>query len=132
MKRFAVIAGLVALVGCSTRPVDTDQARPVASSRFQEASESTGMVIIKRDTGLFGSMCSAKIYVDGLAVADISTSEKVTLYLPAGEHILGAYPNGICGGGLSEIAASIKKSGTLVYCVSNGSAGDFKIQRTAM
>jgi len=106
----AVLASVVA--GCATRPVsdsDTTPVRPdrVIDSRFLHPSPGSGTVTIKRDRGFGGSACSSRVFVDANPTADLRPSEKVVVYLPPGDHILSAWPNGMCGGGMSEVRASV-------------------------
>ena len=37
-------------------------------------------MIIKRDSGFFGSACFSRVYVDGKEVADLGTAQKVVVY----------------------------------------------------
>ncbi len=62
---------------------------------------------------------------------DLDTSEKFEFYLPAGDHVLGAKPNGICGGGTSGVEVVIAENRTKVYRVSIGQGGDIHIQPSA-
>jgi type IV pilus biogenesis protein CpaD/CtpE len=127
---------LIVLTGCATRPISNIAAIPAPMERifdthYLQAIPGTGEVIIKRDRGLLGSACSTRIFVDGRPVADIQTSEKIVLYLPEGNHILSAWPNGICAGGMAEVKAVIKAGTHSSYRVSYGSNGDFTISPTA-
>jgi hypothetical protein len=69
--------------------------------------------------------------VNGTPVADLDTEEKVVLHLPIGEHILSAWPNGICGGGMSEVSTTVRAGKQLNFRIGYGSNGDFSIQPTA-
>lgn len=134
--RISLIGASLLLVACATSPISTSQAKPVPADRlilstFSQPGPSTGEVIVKRDSGIGGSACSSKVFLDAKPVADLLTGEKVTLYLPEGEYLLGAFPNGICGGGLSETRASVKPNQTLLFRIGYGSNGDFYIQPTA-
>ncbi|KAF3981999.1 MAG: hypothetical protein HFP78_03830 [Methylococcales symbiont of Hymedesmia sp. n. MRB-2018] len=127
---------LIALSGCATRPISNTIAIPAPMERildthYLKPGPGTGEVTVKRDSGFGGSACSSRIFVDGHPVADIRVSEKVVLYLPEGEHILSAWPNGICGGGMTEIKAVIKAGTPSSYRVGYGSNGDFAINPTA-
>jgi hypothetical protein len=137
MKQLYLTAFAIFFVaGCATSPVSTNEAAPVPPERiisdvFLATKPNTGEVIIKRDTGFGGSACSSRVFVDGSPVADLRTGEKVTLYLPLGDHIIGAEPNGICGGGLSEVSVTVKKESASVFRIRYGSNGDYDIQPTA-
>lgn len=124
------------LHGCATTPVPTDQASLVPAERiinksYIEKREGTGELIVKRDEGFGGSACTSRVYVNALPIADIWTSEKVIMHLPAGDYIVGAEPNSICGGGLSEASASISVGKKLVFRIGYGSNGDYRILPTA-
>lgn len=137
MKKTILVSVLVvAASGCATRPVSNAEAIAVPMERildmgYLRPAVSTGEVTVKRDSGLGGSACSSRIFVNAKPVADIRTSEKVTLYLPEAEYILSAWPNGICGGGMSEVRAAVKSGGHLSFRVGYGSNGDFSINATA-
>lgn len=124
------------LSGCATQPISNSAAIAAPLDRildrqFLQQAIGTGEVTIKRDSGFGGSACSARIFVDGHPVADIRVSEKVVLYLPEGDHILSAWPNGICGGGMTEVKAIIKAGVQSSFRIGYGSNGDFSINPTA-
>lgn len=135
-KRIVVI-GMIALVsGCATQPVSNAAARSVPSNRIIDSalikpSPDSGVVTVKRDSGFGGSACSSRVFVNAKPIADLDASEKVVLYLQAGEYILSAWPNGICGGGMSEVRASVKSGSELSFRIGYGSNGDFTINATA-
>jgi hypothetical protein len=121
---------------CATRPISNYEAvitpnDRILNDQYSKPSSNTGTVIIKRDKGFGGSACSTRIFVNGEPVADIRTSEKIVLYLPESEYVLSAWPNSICGGGMSEVTAYVKVDEQLSYRVGYGSNGDFFINRTA-
>lgn len=121
------------LSACSTTPISTRDAKLAPPDRIYKGGvalsrplPNTGEVVIKRDSGISGSACSTRIYIDGVTVADIDTSEKVVLYLAEGDHILSAKPNGLCGGGLTEVKATVKTGGSSAFrygSSGNGSPG---------
>ncbi len=128
----------ILLIGCASTPTPTDSALPVPSERVLEAGKrflnpapQTGKVIVKRDTGVVGSACNTKIYVDGQAVAELDVAEKVTLFLPAGDHILSAQPNNPCSGGMTELAAKVRPNETLVFRFGTSGQGSPSLYPTA-
>lgn len=135
--RFSPVAAiLLLLAGCATRPMATSEASPVPDDRlvstaFQRPSAGTGQLLVKRDGGLMGSACSTRIFVDGDPVADIRQGEKLQLYVPIGEHIVSAWPNGICGGGMTEVQAKVQADRPVRFRVGYGSNGDFSMSPTA-
>lgn len=52
-----------------------------------------------RDSGFISAGCDMGIYVDGKLAAKLSTKERVTFKIPAGELVLGAWVigSGLCG-----------------------------------
>lgn len=137
MHNVLKLLALTALLSaCATQPVSNSQARAVPPSSILSAQllspgPGTGKLIVKRDSGLMGAACSIRIYVDGEPVVDLGTAEKFEFYLPTGDHVLGARPNGICGGGASEAGVVIAENRTKVYRVSSGQSGDIRIQPSA-
>lgn len=141
MKDKLVVIALAVLVGstlggCATKPITTSNASPVPKERiidaaFLQNSSSSGEVIIKRDTGLMGSACATRVFVNSKPVADIRPGEKVGIYLPEGEHILSAYPNDPCGGGLVEAKATVKVGGSYIYRIGSDSNAGIGIYPTA-
>jgi hypothetical protein len=135
-KLTILFCSLMVLSGCATHPISNADAVPVSMDRIFDSSflqmlPGTGAVTIKRDSGLTGSNCSTRIFVDGRPVADIRTSEKIVLHLPEGEHILSAWPNEILCGGVVEVKTSIKAGTESSYRVGWGDAGDMSINPTA-
>lgn len=132
---FATLLGL-SLIGCATHPISNSEAIPVPAKRIIDAkfihrSPNSGEVTIKRDSGISGSACSTRIYVNANPIADIRTSEKVVLYLPEGEYILSAEPNGICGGGLTEVKVLVKPGSKLNFRYGTSGHGSPSIFPTA-
>ena len=125
------------LTSCATRPISNAEAIHVPSEQILsrlllEQKPKTGQVVIKRDSGIFGSACSSRVFVDGNPVADIGAAEKIVLYIPEGEHIFSAWPNGICGGGMSEVKAMVRAGSQSNFRIGYGSNGDFTINPTAI
>jgi len=128
---------LVSLFGCATTPVPTSSAenvpvRRVLDRSFLIAKDGYGQVIVKRDGGLQYGACNSRVYANGMPVADISTGEKVTFYLPEGQNIIGAEATQpLCGGGLVETKVTVVRSRPAIFRVGYGTNGDFFIKPTA-
>ena len=138
MRFFTVIIALSLLTACATSPVSIHQASLVPSGRMlapqlvsQVQAQPTGSLIVKRDSGLMGSACTIRVFVDAVPVADLAPSEKVEVFLGLGEHIVGVAPNGICGGGVAEAAVVIFPEREKILRISRGHAGDIFLQPTA-
>ncbi len=134
--RLILVIFVTFIAGCATRPIPNDEAIHIPESRILDSkylkpTPNSGTVTVKRDSGFFGSACSYRIFIDAKPIADIQISEKVVAYLPAGEYIFSAWPNGICGGGLSEVRAMVKSGAELNFRIGYGSSGDFTINATA-
>ena len=127
---------IVTLFGCATQPISDAEAKPVPISRilnskFLTPLSNSGQVTIKRDSGTSGMACSTRIFLDGEPLVDIRTGEKIVIYLPAGEYIVGANPNGICGGGLTEVKATVKAGSKLAFRWGTSGQGSGSIYPTA-
>lgn len=126
----------LALSACATRPVSNFEAAKIPQSRILSARylspvPNSGTVTVKRDSGIGGSACSVRLFVNGQPTADVRSAEKIVLYLPENEYVLSAWPNGICGGGMSETTAQVKAGEKTNFRIGYGSNGDFFINRTA-
>jgi hypothetical protein len=93
--------------------------------------EGTGVVIVKRDSGLAGSACARRVFVDASPVADLKPSEKVTLYLSIGAHIISARPNDPCGGGMVETGINVSAEKSVTLRMGSGGHGDLGLYPTA-
>lgn len=133
---FSMFVTAVLTVGCATQPVPNAESRlvqekDVLGKGWFVRKTNTYPVTIKRDSGWMGSACSTRIYVNGKPVADVSTSEKMVIYLREGEHIFSAKPNGICAGGVSELRANVKSDSPLNIRAAYGTNGEFFLNVTA-
>lgn len=131
-----VLCSALLISACATKPIPNNAATPIPNEqildfRFSSPTPNTGEVTIKRDSGFGGSACSTRIFVNGQPIADIYASEKIVLHLPSGEQILSSWPNGICGGGMSEVKTLVKAGTNSSFRVGYGSNGDFSINPTA-
>lgn len=123
------------LAGCSTAPISSSQAINVAGGRhvsFKAATPGTAPVIITRDTGIMSAACSTKVSIDGTLAAYIRAGEKVTLYIAAGDVIIGAQPDGVCAGGLVEIEARLQAGKPAHYRIGYDHNGSLGLYRTAI
>ncbi|RPH74811.1 hypothetical protein EHM76_02880 [bacterium] len=67
-----------------------------------------------------------------MPVADLGPSEKIEIFLPLGEHVVGATPTGIlCGGGTSEAAVIIRPESQKILRIASGQSGDIHLQPSA-
>lgn len=136
IKACAAAALALLVAGCATQPIPTSQAIPVSASKVHDTTYTKpvpgyGVVIVKRDSGFGGSACSTKLFANGKLTAELSTSEKINLYFPEGMHVISAWPNNPCGGGMVEVEAQVKVDKVLTYRIGYGSNGDFGLYPTA-
>ncbi|EMG7933566.1 hypothetical protein [Enterobacter hormaechei] len=132
MKNLILVMGIIILSGCATKPISTEQAKEVPAQRLIDPSFTTnrdgsGQVIIKRDGGLRGSLCSVRVFADSKPIADLESGEKVTLFLNPGDHVFGAQGTGACYGGLTAQFGKVSEGKTISYRIGLGSVGDFAI-----
>jgi hypothetical protein len=117
MKKLWMMVACAALAGCATSPIPSEKAVNAPSDRVYEyskpQSDNDSELVIVRDSGFLGSGCRAAVYVDDKLSAMLSKSEKVSLYVPSGEHLLAVSPsgNGICGVG--DAKNSLKRTITI-------------------
>ncbi|AVZ98572.1 MULTISPECIES: hypothetical protein [Klebsiella] len=142
MNKCALIALLTSsllVAGCSTQAVRTSAADPVPASRilstkYSTPSENTQKIIVKRDSGSKGALCTSRLSVDGEPVADIKTSEKVELNLPYGEHILSVDLQGMsimCGKMNTEREIMVSKDKQDEYRIGVTVSAELFIMKTA-
>ena len=135
--RLFILCLMFSLAACATQPITIKQAAAVPSSRVlapQWISQGpyTGGLTIKRDSGFMGSACTIRVFVDAVPVADLRPSEKVELFVPVGEHIVGVTsPNAICGGGTSETMVTIAPERERILRIASGQSGDIYLQPSA-
>jgi len=102
MKLFLGALALIALAGCATSPVPSDQAISAPSERLlshQADLPGAGKITVIRDSGFLGGGCYATIFLNGGRVAKLDPKEKATFILPPGEWVVGAAleGSGLCG-----------------------------------
>jgi hypothetical protein len=136
MKSYGFALTCFLMAGCATQPLSNVASKPVPAERildwrFLKAQAGTGVVTVKRDAGAGGSACSTRVFINAKPVADIRTEEKVVLYLPANNYIIGAIANGICAGGLTEVQATVTPGSEATFRIGYGSNSEFFINATA-
>ncbi|WP_218511224.1 DUF2846 domain-containing protein [Variovorax sp. dw_308] len=98
---------------------------------MSKSAPGTVPVTFKRDSGLMGGACSQRLYVNGSPIADLRAGQFVVIYLQPGQHIVGARPNGVCGGGDAEAEITVREGQARSYRISSDQGGSLKIQPTA-
>lgn len=89
------------MVGCASQnhkdlsgysliaPIDYDNPLPGISSE-----DEYGVIVVRRDSGFTGSALRARLYLDGLSIANLRPGEYVELKLSPGEYDLTLNSNG--------------------------------------
>lgn len=83
------------LAGCATTPTPITEAINTPEERIYFKStqgQPSAMVVFIRDQGFTGSGVYKHLSIDGEKAAAIDVGEKVTLLIPAGEHVFGVMP----------------------------------------
>lgn len=90
------------VAGCASSPVSTNSAIAAPTSNIYSpetfvADSHKGEIVLVRDAS-FSGKCALGVYLDGNLVAAIGREQKLVMYVPPGEHVLGAGPNPNGGG----------------------------------
>jgi hypothetical protein len=78
---------------------------------------------------MLGAACATRVTVDGKLAALVRSGEKLALNIPLGTVVLGAEPDGICGGGLVEIEAKAQGAEPLLFRIA-AEEGGIRLFRT--
>ncbi|MDB5995273.1 MAG: hypothetical protein JWP42_2409 [Pseudomonas sp.] len=131
-----ILIGLVAvmlLAGCATSPISADHADPVPKSRiYAFDNKADAQIVVTRDSGLYGSGCNYRLFIDGTLAAEFASGEVAKFGVKPGSHILGIKPSAACGGwGLVEREVQVG-AGESVRRRITLSGDSFDISPTAM
>lgn len=122
-KLLFILLPFFILTACATSATNISDAKPAPSDRIYQddyvGSDSSELVFV-RDSGLMGTACLAKIYIDGKEYAGLKSGEKVKFKVSPGEHIIGVT---LRGGGLCAFSADLVERDV------NVSAGDVRAYR---
>ncbi|WP_145561145.1 hypothetical protein [Yersinia mollaretii] len=134
-KTFLLVS-ISLLNGCATTPVSNKDARTVPLERIisksvQIKNPGEATLIVKRDSGFTGSGCNIVVYLDGKAIAELDTGEKITFYAQPGDHILSAKQTSICVAGLKEVGITLQENDKKTYRIGFGGNVDMSINATA-
>lgn len=133
MRGLFLCLPLVILAGCMTSPISANRADPVPHSRlYAFGGNAGGQIVVTRDSGLYGSGCNYRLYIDGTLSAEFASGEVARFGVKPGKHILGIKPSSACGGfGLVEREVEVG-SGESVRRRITLSGDAFDISPTAM
>jgi len=90
----AILLGGILLSGCATQSISPSQAVPVDQDRaaWVDATGDTYQIRVTRDTGQMGSLCLARISIDGKQAADLKMGESATFKVSPGTHLVKGSP----------------------------------------
>ena len=124
----AVVAALCQ--ACSVHQPSPDLIKPVAAERvlapaLTQARPGAGEIHLVRDAGLSGSIVSARISIDGKAVADLNTGEVLNVWVDPGVHRISMvpHPNYFGGGAARELDGELSSDGRLDLRVTYNDSG---------
>ena len=132
MKRSALFCLIPALAAaCATSPVALTDANPVPADRVfaysQPIDGPSGQLIVVRDQGALGAACPIALYISGQIATHFRTSETLTLYLPAGRHVIGAGPS---GGGMCSWTNEAAHRREIAHTVEAGAQAKMRLSMT--
>ena len=137
MRLIAIAVATILLASCATAPVRYATATPVSQSNLLEGynnyakpSDGYSRVIVVRDSGMLGAALPAKLSIDGVAIAELWSSERIELYLPPATYIFGVEPSPRLGGALVETTYEIKPGKSYAFRISLDYGGSFKFQQS--
>lgn len=94
MKRLLILMFIgFSITGCSTTPISLNEAKDVPKERvfkFQNSVSNYANLVLIRDKGLVGSGCYINVFINGEEAARLETKERVSLYAPSGNIIIGS------------------------------------------
>ncbi|WP_433766633.1 hypothetical protein [Pseudomonas putida] len=134
------LALLALLAGCGTSPTPSGQARQAPPSQVlayqAKPAGAYGTLLIIRDSGHTGSLCSMAVFIDGKQVAKLDPGQKAAFYLPPDSVSVGAAytGSGICSMGAERVEreAVVKDGAVKKYRVFTGGDGQIDILPTTL
>lgn len=95
IKILFAVAAIVTMSACATKPATSPAA--IAPSLYSAPTAGSVPVTITRDGGIIGSACGIHVRVDDNPVAKLRASQSISLFIPAGRHILSIQTGNMCG-----------------------------------
>lgn len=135
MKNILFVSLILGMTGCAIKPISNDQAKNIPLDRILDNSFFTKNlekvpVVIKRDQGHVGSICTTQVLIDGHPIANLKMSEKIEIYLSAEQHIISSVPKGICGGGIAELQIDLSSKKPSIFRIGFDANATHRIQPT--
>ena len=126
LVRSRIAGAMLLLAGCATEPIPNSEAGSIPMQRhllFRDPAPGAAPVVVIRDPGFLGAACATQLLVNDKVAAYVNAGEKVTLHIPEGTVILGAEPDGICGGGRIEVEAKLQAGQKVSYRIAKSQTG---------
>lgn len=128
------------LAGCATSPTPSSEARQASPSQVlayqNKPAGPYGTLLIIRDSGHTGSLCSMAVFIEGRQVARLEPGQKASFYLPPETVSVGAAytGSGICSMGADRVEreAVVKDGALKKYRVFTGGDGQIDILPTTL
>ena len=95
-----------------------------------KAQPGHALLVVTRDKGLKGKACTARLYVDGIHVADLRTGEQVRLFVEEGEHVVGVSAER-CLGGTDQTSVVVTRAKPTLLHIAAGHGEGMKIEPSA-
>lgn len=135
MRRLCLLAAALLVAACGTTPVPSSAAKPIPigrvySQQFTQPEEGHALLVVTRDKGWKALACVARLYVDGLLVADLRAGEQIRLYVEEGPHLVGVSGER-CLGGASQASVEVTRAKPVLLRISAGSGAGMRIEPSA-
>lgn len=128
---------VVALVGCTTTPVQPGKELSVPAERvfvpnlLTPEVDRTARIVVTRDKGVRGSACAYLLFLDNTKVLAIRSSESATLHVTPGAHFLRLETTGgLCGSSATSQNVVIEAGQRQVYRAIQPAAGEAHLSRS--
>lgn len=128
IKTLFAVAAIVMLSACSTKPAVNPTA--IAPSLYSTPTTGTVPVTITRDGGIVGSGCRINVFVDDNQVAKLRASESISLFIPAGRHILSIQSGNMCVGVRDAVDVTLKQDEPKKYRISSDMGSNVQLLPT--
>lgn len=94
VKGIIAMLGIICLNGCATHSVEPEFATTADQNRtfWTDAAGDSYQIKVIRDNGQMGSLCLARITIDGKDAADLKNGESAVFKVAPGAHKLHAAP----------------------------------------
>ncbi len=128
-----VAAAAAALSGCQLLPwYDSGPHKAQPMPAFATPSDGGAYLVVMRDAGNICALAPVRITVDGQTAGVLNRGERLDLYVPAGDHVVGAETNEVCPQRSVQAHTHLNAAQTQAYVVSVRFYADLKLEPTAI